>query len=59
MDLHQPQNNFKAQLDYILINKKWKNSAGNWKVYSSFKGEILESSQQIFAWFYAGMKYKQ
>ena len=31
-------NNSKAQIDYILINKKWKNSAMNCEAYSSFKG---------------------
>ena len=29
-------NNTKAQIDYVLINKKWKNSAMNCKAYSSF-----------------------
>ena len=31
-------NNAKAQIDYVLINKKWKNSAKNFEVYSSFEG---------------------
>ena len=31
-------NNTKAQIDYVLINKKWKNSAMNCEAYSSFKG---------------------
>ena len=31
-------NNSKAQIDYIFINKKWKNSAMNCEAYSSFKG---------------------
>ena len=31
-------NNTKAQLDYIFINKKWKNSAMNCEVCSSFDG---------------------
>ena len=31
-------NNSKAQIDYILINKKWKNSAINCEAYSSFEG---------------------
>ena len=31
-------NNSKAQIDYILINKKWKNSAMNCQAYSSFEG---------------------
>ena len=31
-------NNSKAQIDYVFINKKWKNSAMNCKAYSSFKG---------------------
>ena len=31
-------NNTKAQIDYILINKKWKNSALNCEAYSSFEG---------------------
>ena len=31
-------NNSKAQIDYVLINKKWKNSAMNFDAYSSFEG---------------------
>ena len=31
-------NNSKAQIDYVFINKKWKNSAINCEAYSSFKG---------------------
>ena len=31
-------NNAKAQIEYILINKKWNNSALNCEAYSSFKG---------------------
>ena len=31
-------NNSKAQIDYVLINKKWKNSAMNCEPYSSFEG---------------------
>ena len=31
-------NNTKAQIDYVLINKKWKNSAMNFEAYSSFEG---------------------
>ena len=31
-------NNNKAQIDYVLINKKWKNSAMNCEAYSSFEG---------------------
>ena len=31
-------NNSKAQIDYVFINKKWKNSAMNCKAYSSFSG---------------------
>ena len=31
-------NNSKAQIDYVLINKKWKNSAMNSEAYSSFEG---------------------
>ena len=31
-------NNSKTQIDYILINKKWKNSAMNCEAYSSFEG---------------------
>ena len=30
--------NTKAQIDYVLINKKWKNSALNCEAYSSFEG---------------------
>ena len=30
-------NNSKAQIDYVFINKKWKNSAMNCEVYSSFE----------------------
>ena len=31
-------NNTKVQIDYVLINKKWKNSAMNCEAYSSFEG---------------------
>ena len=31
-------NNTKAQIDFVLINKKWKNSAMNCEAYSSFEG---------------------
>ena len=31
-------NHTKAQIDYVLINKKWKNSAMNCEAYSSFEG---------------------
>ena len=31
-------NNTKAQIDYVFINKKWKNSAKNCEAYSSFEG---------------------
>ena len=31
-------NNSKAQIDYVLINKKWKNSTMNCLAYSSFEG---------------------
>ena len=31
-------NNAKAQIDYILINKKWIYSALNWEAYFSFEG---------------------
>ena len=38
-------NNNKAQIDYVFINKKWKNSAMNCKAYSSFEG--VASDHQI------------
>ena len=31
-------NNSKAQIDYVLINKKWKNNTMNCEAYSSFEG---------------------
>ena len=31
-------NNRKAQIDYVFINKKWKNSAVNCEAYSSLEG---------------------
>ena len=31
-------NNSKAQIDYVFINKKWKNSTINSEAYSSFEG---------------------
>ena len=31
-------NNSKAQIDYVFINRKWKNSAMNTEAYSSFEG---------------------
>ena len=38
-------NNNKAQIDYVFISKKWKNSAMNCKTYSSFEG--VSSDHQI------------
>ena len=38
-------NNSKAQIDYIFINRKWKNSAMNCEAYSSFEG--VSSDHQI------------
>ena len=38
-------NNSKAQIDYVFINKKWKNSAMNWEPYSIFEG--VSSDHQI------------
>ena len=38
-------NNSKAQIDYVFINKKWKNSAMNCKAYSSF--ECVSSDHRI------------
>ena len=38
-------NNSKAQIDYVFINKKWKNSAINCEAYSSFEG--VSSDHQI------------
>ena len=35
---HTYANNSKAQIDYVFINKKWKNSVMNCEAYSSFKG---------------------
>ena len=35
-------NNTKAQIDYVLINKKWKNSALNSEAYSSFEGVFTD-----------------
>ena len=32
------RNSTKAQIDYVFINKKWKNSAMNCEAYSSFEG---------------------
>ena len=38
-------NNNKAQIDYVFINKKWKNSAMNCEAYSSFKGVSSDHSK--------------
>ena len=38
-------NNTKAQIDYVFINKKWKNSAVNCEAYSSF--ESVSSDHRI------------
>ena len=38
-------NNSKTQIDYVFINKKWKNSAMNCQAYSSFEG--VSSDQRI------------
>ena len=34
--------NIKAQINYVFINKKWKNSAMNCEAYSSFQGEFSD-----------------
>ena len=34
---HTYANNSKAQIDYIFINREWKNSAMNGEAYSSFE----------------------
>ena len=33
---HTAPNGYKAQLDYIIINRKWRNSAKNCRAYNSF-----------------------
>ena len=33
-------NKSKAQIDYVFINRKWKNSATNCEAYSSFEGDV-------------------
>ena len=33
---HTAQNTCTSQIDYIIINKKWKNSAKNCRAYNSF-----------------------
>ena len=38
-------NNSKAQIDYVFINRKWKNSAMNCEAYSSF--EVVSSDHRI------------
>ena len=35
---HTYANKSKAQIDYLFINRKWKNSAMNCEAYSTFKG---------------------
>ena len=35
MDAQSP-NDFKSQIDFIIINKKWKNSVQNCRAYNSF-----------------------
>ena len=54
-------NNAKAQIDSILINKKWINSPLNCKAYSSSGVcfPITELSRQGYAWAYAGIRRKQ
>ena len=37
MDLYIANNN-KVQIDFVFINKKWKNNAMNSEAYSSFEG---------------------
>ena len=32
----QSSNDFKSQIDFIIINKKWKNSVKNCRAYNSF-----------------------
>ena len=52
---------FKAQIDYIFINKKWNNSTLNCEAYSSFEGSppITELSRQKYDWAYERMQPEQ
>ena len=45
MENYTNPNNAKAQMDYILINKKWINSALNSEAYSTFEG--ISSNHRI------------
>ena len=33
---HNSPNDFKSEIDFIIINKKWKNSVKNCRAYNSF-----------------------
>ena len=36
LDTHTSPNGFKLQIDFLIINKKWKNSVKNCREYNSF-----------------------
>ena len=42
---HNSPNDFKSQIDFIIINKKWKNSVKNCRAYNSFN--IISSDHRI------------
>ena len=44
---HTHQNGFKAQFDFIIVNKKWINSARNCEAYNTFEGVL--SDHRIFS----------
>ena len=43
-------NNIKAQIDYVFMNKKWKNSAMNCETYSSFEGVSSDLFRGCVLW---------
>ena len=56
MDLH----NTKAQIDYLFINKKWKNSAISCKAYSSRVCPLTtELSRPKYDWAYKETPHEQ
>ena len=46
--IHISPNNLKSQIDYLMINKKWKNSAKNCRSYYSFN-DICSDHRIIIA----------
>ena len=44
---HTHPNGFKAQLDFIIVNTKWINSARNCELYNTFEGVFSDHRMSL------------